>query len=54
MLPPQEFNNETNNEIFSLTSQLPENRNKRKRDSETVNDEDGTIKKPRKNKVKLF
>ena len=54
MLPLKEFNNETNNEIFSLTSQLPENRNKRKRDSEIVNDGDGTIKKPRMNEVKVI
>ncbi len=54
MLPLQEFNNETNNDKFTLTSQLPENLNKRKRGSETVNDGDGTTKKPRMNEVKVF
>ncbi len=54
MLTLQEFNNETNSDKITLTSQLPKNRNKRKRDLENVNDGDGTIKKHRMNKVEVF
>ena len=45
---------ETNSDKVTLTSQLSKNQNKRKRDEVNGDDGDGTTKKQRRNKVKVF